>query len=102
LRNLAVIILAAGIGKRLKSKKAKVLHTLAGEPMIRYVVRKAIALAPLKIVVVIGHQAEEVRACISESPKISFVKQKDLLGTASAAVREFPSRFQRDCTDPER
>lgn len=84
MKSLAVIILAAGIGKRLRSKKAKVLHTLAGEPMIRYVVRKAISLAPLKIVVIIGNQAEEVRACISESPKISFVKQKDLLGTANA------------------
>ena len=84
MKSLAVIILAAGIGKRLKSKKAKVLHTLAGEPMIRYVVRKAISLAPLKIVVIIGNQAEEVKACISESPKISFVKQKDLLGTANA------------------
>lgn len=84
MKSLAVIILAAGIGKRLKSKKAKVLHTLAGEPMIRHVVRKAISLAPLKIVVIIGNQAEEVKACISESPKISFVKQKDLLGTANA------------------
>ncbi|MEK6692105.1 MAG: bifunctional UDP-N-acetylglucosamine diphosphorylase/glucosamine-1-phosphate N-acetyltransferase GlmU [Nitrospirota bacterium] len=84
MKSLAVIILAAGIGKRLRSKKAKVLHTLAGEPMIRYVVRKAISLAPLKIVVIIGNQAEEVKACISESPKISFVKQKDLLGTANA------------------
>ncbi len=84
MKRLAVIILAAGIGKRLRSKKAKVLHTLAGEPMIRYVVRKAISLAPLKIVVIIGNQAEEVRACISESPKISFVKQNALLGTAHA------------------
>lgn len=85
MRNLAIIILAAGIGKRLKSKKAKVLHTIGGEPMIKYVLRKAIALSPLKIIIVVGHQSEGVKACVQESsPAIKFVKQKELLGTAHA------------------
>lgn len=88
MRNLAVIILAAGIGKRLNSKKAKVLHTVAGEPMIRHVIRKAIAVTPVKVIVIAGHQSEEVMACIEEpSPNIKFVKQKKLLGTAHAVLQ---------------
>lgn len=88
MKNLAIIILAAGIGKRLRSKKAKVLHEVAGEPMIMHVLRKAIALAPEKIIIVIGHQSEEVAACVRKYfSNIKFVKQKDLLGTAHAVLQ---------------
>jgi bifunctional UDP-N-acetylglucosamine pyrophosphorylase/glucosamine-1-phosphate N-acetyltransferase len=87
LKNLAVLILAAGIGKRLRSKKAKVLHEVAEEPMLRHVLRKAIPLDPEKIIMVIGHQSEEVAACIGDSlPKMTFVKQNKLLGTAHAVL----------------
>jgi len=52
--------------------------------MIRYVTRRAVALTPVKIIIIVGHQSEEVKASIGESQKVSFVKQKDLLGTAHA------------------
>jgi len=99
LKNLAIIILAAGIGKRLRSKKAKVLHEVAGEPMIRHVLRKAIALDPEKIIIVIGHQSEEVVGCIKESlPMIKVVRQKELLGTAHAVLQTESSLCDFDGT----
>ncbi|MEK6690173.1 MAG: bifunctional UDP-N-acetylglucosamine diphosphorylase/glucosamine-1-phosphate N-acetyltransferase GlmU [Nitrospirota bacterium] len=99
MKKLAVLILAAGIGKRLKSRKAKVLHTIAGEPMIMHVLKKAIALTPLKIIIIIGHQSEAVKACIKESSQaIKFVEQKGLLGTAHAVLQAEKSLHDFDGT----
>ena len=58
---IAVIILAAGKGTRMRSRKAKVLHEIAGEPMILYPVRLARDIGARKIVVVVGHLGGEVR-----------------------------------------
>jgi bifunctional N-acetylglucosamine-1-phosphate-uridyltransferase/glucosamine-1-phosphate-acetyltransferase GlmU-like protein len=52
--------MAAGLGTRMKSNRAKVLHELGGAPLIAHVVRAAQALQPRSIVVIVGHQAEEV------------------------------------------
>ena len=62
LSDTAVIVLAAGKGTRMKSRRAKVLHELCGVPMLGHVLRNAKALTPSRLIVVIGTGAEEVRA----------------------------------------
>lgn len=65
-RELDILILAAGLGKRMKSQKAKVLHHLGGRPLIAHVCRTAQSLNPRKIYVVVGHQGEKVAAAVRE------------------------------------
>ena len=57
-----VVIMAAGKGTRMKSKRPKVLHTLAGRPLLRHVLDSAAALGARQVVVVTGHGATEVEA----------------------------------------
>ncbi len=87
MRDCAVIVLAAGLGTRMKSSKAKVLHEIAGLPMICYPVRAAAKLKLSPIVVVVGHQGDEVESVLRDFlPKsdLRFVKQKEQLGTGHA------------------
>ena len=91
---LDVLILAAGLGTRMRSNLAKVLHKLDGRPLINHVCRTATALAPRKVYVVIGHQGEDVKSAVLEeldSEHCEFVWQKEQLGTGHAvnAAREF-------------
>ena len=83
---LSVVILAAGLGTRMKSRRAKVLHELSGSPLITHVVRSANKLDPETILVVIGHQAEEVERVVLEAvgEKASFVVQAKQRGTGDA------------------
>lgn len=83
---LNVLIMAAGLGTRMKSNRAKVLHELGGSPLIAHVTRTAQALDPQRIIVVIGHQAEEVeRAVLAEVGELaSFVVQAKQRGTGDA------------------
>jgi len=78
--------MAAGLGTRMKSKRAKVLHELGGAPLIAYVVRAAEALEPRTILVVVGHQAEEVEhAVLAEVGELaSFAVQAKQRGTGDA------------------
>jgi bifunctional UDP-N-acetylglucosamine pyrophosphorylase/glucosamine-1-phosphate N-acetyltransferase len=78
--------MAAGLGTRMKSNRAKVLHELGGAPLIAHVVRAAQALEPRSIVVIVGHQAEEVeRAALAEVGELaSFVVQEKQRGTGDA------------------
>ena len=84
--NLGVIVLAAGMGTRMKSRLNKVLHPVCGVPMGLHVIEAARALEPRKIVVVVGHQADEVQAAFA-APDIAFVEQTELLGTGDAVLR---------------
>src|SRR5260221_4018383 len=59
---VGAIVLAAGLGTRMRSARAKVLHELGGEPMIARVMRSLAPLAPAPLVVVVGHQGDEVAA----------------------------------------
>ena len=86
----AIIILAAGMGKRMKSDKAKVLHEIFGKPMIMYVVETAKKVAGNDVVLVIGNQAEKVRKIVSENANVIFALQKDQLGTGHAVSCAFP------------
>src|SRR5215213_11866908 len=85
-RPLNVLIMAAGLGTRMKSKRAKVLHELGGSPLIAHVVRAAQALNPRSIITIVGHQAEEVeRAVLAEAGDLaSFVTQAKQRGTGDA------------------
>jgi bifunctional UDP-N-acetylglucosamine pyrophosphorylase/glucosamine-1-phosphate N-acetyltransferase len=78
--------MAAGLGTRMKSNRAKVLHEMGGAPLIAYVVRAAQALEPRSIIVIVGHQAEEVeRAALAEVGELaSFVVQEKQRGTGDA------------------
>jgi bifunctional UDP-N-acetylglucosamine pyrophosphorylase/glucosamine-1-phosphate N-acetyltransferase len=83
---LTVVILAAGLGTRMKSRKAKVLHRAGGRYLIEHVVRTAQALAPAeRIFVVVGYQSAEVRAAI-QTPGIGFVEQTAQNGTGHALM----------------
>src|SRR5215208_1625896 len=86
-RPLNVLVMAAGLGTRMKSNRAKVLHELGGSPLIAHVARTAQALEPRAIVVVVGHQADEVeRATVDAVGELaSFVVQEKQLGTGHAA-----------------
>jgi len=89
-RRLTVVILAAGLGKRMKSAKAKVLHDVLGKPMVVYVVETARRIAGNAVVVVVGHQAEEVRKVVSRGAAVAFAYQQQLLGTGHAVMCALP------------
>jgi len=74
MRPYAALILAAGKGTRMKSKVCKVLHTIAGRPMISYVIDAVRLLGFERIVLVVGHQADEVQKSISPDG-LEFVLQ---------------------------
>ena len=76
------VVLAAGKGTRMKSNKAKVLHTLCGAPMVNYAIEAIRPLTPENLMVVVGHQAEEVEAVLPEDAE--SVLQKEQLGTGDA------------------
>jgi bifunctional UDP-N-acetylglucosamine pyrophosphorylase/glucosamine-1-phosphate N-acetyltransferase len=90
MENLAVIILAAGKGKRMRSGRVKVLHPLLGRPMLSFSLECCLdGLHPEKTVVVIGHQAEQIRAAFPDA-RITFVEQKEQFGTGHAVSMAEP------------
>lgn len=90
LSNTAVIVLAAGLGKRMKSDMAKVLHKVLGKPMIHYVLETAVSFAEGNIYVIVGHQSEIVRAAIEKSFTVNYVYQEKQLGTGHAVSCALP------------
>lgn len=78
------IILAAGHGKRMKSERAKVLHEVCGQPMIRYVVDAARGAGATRIIVVVGYGSDQVRAALANEKDIRFATQERQLGTGDA------------------
>ncbi|HEY5820985.1 MAG TPA: bifunctional UDP-N-acetylglucosamine diphosphorylase/glucosamine-1-phosphate N-acetyltransferase GlmU [Propionibacteriaceae bacterium] len=81
----AVVILAAGEGKRMRSSRSKLLHELAGHSLLSYAVNAATTLQPAHIVVVVGHLREQVEAHLSEiAPHAGTVVQTEQLGTGHA------------------
>jgi bifunctional UDP-N-acetylglucosamine pyrophosphorylase/glucosamine-1-phosphate N-acetyltransferase len=86
-RDVCALILAAGLGKRMLSRASKLVHSVAGRPMVRHVVDAARAANVSRTVVVIGNQADEVRRAVGEGDKrIGFAYQKDPLGTGHAVL----------------
>ena len=86
---LAVVILAAGQGKRMKSDLPKVLQPLAGRPLLRHVVSRARLLEPDSIHVVYGHGAEQVRTAIADAD-LQWSLQAEQLGTGHALMQAMP------------
>src|SRR5262245_31779465 len=81
-----VVVLAAGKGTRMKSALPKVLHRIAGVPMIEYVLDAARALDPASVTVVVGHGADAVRRSLAHRSGLTFVVQEPQLGTAHALL----------------
>jgi bifunctional UDP-N-acetylglucosamine pyrophosphorylase / glucosamine-1-phosphate N-acetyltransferase len=102
LSDLAAILLAAGLGTRMRSARAKVLHELAGEPMILRAIRSLMPIKPTPLCVVVGHQAQEVeavaRAAFADA-KLQFALQEHQRGTGHAArcaMASLPRDFAGD------
>lgn len=84
-----IVILAAGQGKRMHSALPKVLHALAGRPLLAHVADTARALKPVKICVVHGHGGEQVRARMA-AQGLTWVRQEQQLGTGHAVLQALP------------
>src|SRR5436309_1864927 len=83
---ITVVILAAGLGTRMKSRKAKVLHRAGGLTLVEHVVNTAAQLTPEDhIVVVVGHQADQVRAALAHR-RVQFAEQTEQKGTGHAVM----------------
>lgn len=99
--DLDILIMAAGLGTRMRSNRAKVLHELDGRPLVNHVVETALAIEPHKVFVVVGHQAEDVeKAVLAEFPDgpIEFVNQERQLGTGDAVNSARPHLGDTDGT----
>ncbi|HQQ63822.1 MAG TPA: bifunctional UDP-N-acetylglucosamine diphosphorylase/glucosamine-1-phosphate N-acetyltransferase GlmU [Pseudomonadales bacterium] len=86
---LDIVILAAGQGTRMHSAKPKVLHTIAGKPMLQHVIDASRAFDDAALHVVIGHGAEQVKATITDTD-IHWVLQEKQLGTGHAVAQALP------------
>ncbi|QYY31849.1 bifunctional UDP-N-acetylglucosamine diphosphorylase/glucosamine-1-phosphate N-acetyltransferase GlmU [Cupriavidus pinatubonensis] len=84
-----IVILAAGMGKRMHSDLPKVLHPIAGRPMLAHVIDTARTLSPSRLVVVIGHGAERVREAVA-ADDVTFAEQDQQLGTGHAVMQALP------------
>lgn len=91
--SLNIVILAAGQGKRMASRLPKVLHPLAGKPLLAHVLETACALNPRRLVVVVGHGGDAVRAHFADTPTAllaQWIEQKPQLGTGHAVLQALP------------
>lgn len=84
-----IVILAAGMGKRMYSDLPKVLHPVAGRPMLAHVLDTARALSPSRLVVVVGHGAARVREAVA-ADDVAFAEQAQQLGTGHAVMQALP------------
>lgn len=92
---LVVLVLAAGQGKRLRSKTNKLLHRVAGRPMVALVLDAASALGPDRLVTVVGHQADQLREALDGQPT-RFVLQREQRGTGHAVLAASRAIGQND------
>lgn len=99
-QNLAVIVLAAGQGTRMKSSRPKILHSLAGRSLIGHVLATAAELTPSHVIAVVRHERDTVVATIAElMPTATIVDQDDIPGTGRAvevAIAALPGDFDGD------
>lgn len=86
---MIVIILAAGKGTRMKSNKAKVLHSFHGKPLLKHAIDLAYQIKPSKVFVVVGHQKDEVKKML-HSENVEIIYQKQQLGTGHAVMQVRP------------
>jgi bifunctional UDP-N-acetylglucosamine pyrophosphorylase/glucosamine-1-phosphate N-acetyltransferase len=86
-----IVVLAAGKGTRMKSALPKVVHRVAGAPMIDFVLQTAAVLRPRSTVIVLGHQADVLKQALDGRPGLTFVVQEPQLGTAHALLTTEPA-----------
>lgn len=84
MEGLVTLILAAGLGKRMKSKHPKVVHKVCGKPMIEWVVDAVEEIGSKEVIVVVGHKAEEVKEVLKE--RVKYAYQEVQLGTGHAVM----------------
>jgi len=89
IKNLNIVILAAGKGTRMQSVMPKVLHRLAGKPLLAHVIEAAKQLSPSKMVVVYGYGGDAVPKAFAQED-ITWVEQKEQLGTGHAVLQAVP------------
>ena len=82
MNDLRIVILAAGKGTRMKSRKAKVLHSVGGSTLTEHVLRAVLPVSK-NVLVVVGHQAEDVKSVLKD---VAFIEQKEQLGTGHALL----------------
>ena len=87
---LNIVILAAGQGKRMQSNLPKVLHPIAGRPMLTHVLDSARALGAQRIAIVVGHGAEQVKQAYAAQEDLQFALQQPQLGTGHAVLQAAP------------
>lgn len=87
---LNIVILAAGMGKRMQSGLPKVLHEIAGRPMLTHVLDAAASLHPDTVTVVVGHGADAVKAAFVGRQDLQFALQQPQLGTGHAVMQSLP------------
>ncbi|CAM5187115.1 Bifunctional protein GlmU OS=Castellaniella defragrans OX=75697 GN=glmU PE=3 SV=1 [Castellaniella defragrans] len=95
---LNIVILAAGLGKRMQSDLPKVLHPIAGKPMLGHVLATARSLSPDRIVVVVGHGADRVEQAF-EADDVVFAQQPRQQGTGHAVMQALPYLREGDADD---
>jgi bifunctional UDP-N-acetylglucosamine pyrophosphorylase / glucosamine-1-phosphate N-acetyltransferase len=88
--DLHIVILAAGKGTRMKSELPKVLHKVAGRPLIDSVLATASSLMPVTTTIVVGHGGDQVKAHLRAGPHVHFVVQEPQLGTGHALLQTAP------------
>lgn len=93
--HLGVLILAAGEGTRMRSRLPKVLHQLAGKPLLEHVIDTARSITPDEITIVYGHGGELVRETL-EAPDLDWVEQSERLGTGHAVMQAVPNLQRMD------
>ncbi len=86
--NISAIVVAAGQGKRMKSKLYKVLHPICGKPMVGHVVDSLVKIKVDRTIVVVGHGAEDVKSYLGN--RVHYVLQKEQLGTGHAVLQVKP------------
>ena len=97
--SLSVVILAAGLGTRMKSSRAKVLHAVAGRPMIEYPLQLARSLGASRVVAVLGHQLETVEKAIAARfgpAAVEVALQAEQRGTGHAVIQAAPLLAKED------
>ncbi|MCX7749076.1 MAG: bifunctional UDP-N-acetylglucosamine diphosphorylase/glucosamine-1-phosphate N-acetyltransferase GlmU [Clostridia bacterium] len=85
MEHLMAVVLAAGEGKRMKSKNSKVVHTVCGKPLIKWVYSAVKGAGVEECVLIIGHKAEQVRECMGDHVK--YAVQEEQLGTGHAVMQ---------------
>ncbi len=89
-KKLAVAILAAGKGTRMKSSLPKVLHPLGGRSLVEWVLQGLREMAVERTLVIVGYQAEAVKTALADQPQVEFVEQREQLGTGHAVQQVLP------------